>query len=311
MTYAILCKSLVKTYPGYPPVEAVRGLDLAISVGECFGLLGPNGAGKTTTIRTILNIIKPDRGSILFDNKPFNDDIQNKIGYLPEERGLYRKNKLLNTIIYFGTLKGVSPFEAKRRGIEWLKRFDLQSYADKKIEELSKGNQQKVQFIISILHEPELVILDEPFSGLDPINQIVLKDIFLELKVKGCAIIFSTHMMEQAEKLSDKICLINKGKVVIEGELDAVKSRFGKNTIHIEFEGDSSILKSVDGIKKLLLFENVAEFELSNNQNSKEVIMQLFQKLNIKKYELVEPSLHSIFLELVGSDKLTPMGRSV
>ncbi|MBU1299102.1 MAG: ATP-binding cassette domain-containing protein [Bacteroidetes bacterium] len=289
----------------YSTVVAVDDVSLEVKRGEIFGLIGPNGAGKTTTIRTILNIIKPDAGQILFDGLPFSDNIQNNIGYLPEERGLYKKNKLLNTIIYFATLKGVSPPEAKKKATEWLKRLDLIFYADKKVEELSKGNQQKVQFIISILHDPELVILDEPFSGLDPVNQIVLKDIFMDLKQKGKAIIFSTHMMEQAEKLSDKICLINRGKVVIEGDLHEVKSRFGKNTVHVEFDGDGSVLKSIDGIKKLLLYENTAEFEVTDHQTNQKIMAELLPKLKIKKYELVEPSLHSIFLELVGGEKLT------
>jgi ABC-2 type transport system ATP-binding protein len=288
----------------YSTVVAVDDVSLEVKRGEIFGLIGPNGAGKTTTIRTILNVIKPDSGEILFDGFPFNVAIQNKIGYLPEERGLYRKNKLLNTIIYFATLKGIPALEAKKRGIEWLKRFDLITYADKKVEELSKGNQQKVQFIISIIHDPTLVILDEPFSGLDPVNQIVLKDIFMDLKQKGKAIIFSTHMMEQAEKLSDKICLINKGKVVIDGDIHEVKSRFGKNTVHIEFDGDGTILKMDERINKLLLYENTAEFEISDHLSNQVLMTDLFQKLKIKKYELVEPSLHSIFLELVGENKL-------
>jgi ABC-2 type transport system ATP-binding protein len=288
----------------YSTVVAVDDVSLEVKRGEIFGLIGPNGAGKTTTIRTILNIIKPDAGRILFDGFQFNDAIQNKIGYLPEERGLYKKNKLLNTIIYFATLKGLTPPEAKKRGVDWLKRLELHSYADKKVEELSKGNQQKVQFIISIIHDPVLVILDEPFSGLDPINQIVLKDIFMDLKQRGKAIIFSTHMMEQAEKLSDRICLINKGNVVIDGALHEVKSRFGKNTIHIEFDGDSTVLKSDERIKKLLLYENTAEFEILDQLTNQMLMADLFQKLRIKKYELVEPSLHSIFLELVGNNKV-------
>jgi ABC-2 type transport system ATP-binding protein len=288
----------------YSSVVAVDDVSLEVMRGEIFGLIGPNGSGKTTTIRSILNIIKPDAGQIFFDGFPFNEAIQNKIGYLPEERGLYRKNKLLNTIVYFATLKGLPPQEAKKRGVDWLKKLDLASYADKKVEELSKGNQQKVQFLISIIHDPILVILDEPFSGLDPVNQIVLKDIFMDLKQRGRAIIFSTHMMEQAEKLSDKICLINKGKVVIDGDLHEVKSRFGKNTIHVEFDGDGTILKSDERIKKLLLYENTAEFEMSDGLTNQMLMADLFQKLKIRKYELVEPSLHSIFLELVGNNKL-------
>ncbi len=288
----------------FSTVVAVDNVSFEVKRGEVFGLLGPNGAGKTTTIRTILNIIQPNRGDILFDGKPFDDAIRNKLGYLPEERGLYKKNKLLNTIIYFATLKGVPQTEARKRAYDWLKHLDLLPYADRKVEELSKGNQQKVQFIIAILHNPELVILDEPFSGLDPVNQIVLKDLFMELKDKGKAIIFSTHMMEQAEKLSDKICLINHGRVVIEGKLSEVKSRFGKNTVHIEFDGDAEFLRTTDGIDKLLLYENTAEFEISDHQVGTNLFALLTQKLKIRKYELIEPSLHSIFLSLVGGNKI-------
>ncbi|MDI6803165.1 MAG: ATP-binding cassette domain-containing protein [Bacteroidota bacterium] len=288
----------------FSTVVAVDDVSFEVKRGEVFGLLGPNGAGKTTTIRTILNIIQPNRGDILFDGKPFDGAIRNKLGYLPEERGLYKKNKLLNTIIYFATLKGVPQTEARKRAYDWLKRLDLLAYADRKVEELSKGNQQKVQFIIAILHNPELIILDEPFSGLDPVNQIVLKDLFMEMKDKGKAIIFSTHMMEQAEKLSDKICLINHGRVVIEGKLSEVKSRFGKNTVHIEFDGDAEFLKATNGIDKLLLYENSAEFEISDHQVGTNLLAELVQKLKIRKYEMIEPSLHSIFLSMVGGNKI-------
>ncbi len=288
----------------FSTVVAVDDVSFEVKRGEVFGLLGPNGAGKTTTIRTILNIIQPDKGDIFFDGKRFDDEIRNKLGYLPEERGLYRKNRLLHTIVYFATLKGVSHIEASKRAYDWLKRLDLLAYADRKVEELSKGNQQKVQFIIAILHNPDLVILDEPFSGLDPVNQIVLKDLFMEMKDKGKAIIFSTHMMEQAEKLSDKICLINHGRVVIDGKLAEVKSRFGKNTVHIEFDGDAGFLKSISGIDKLLLYENAAEFEISDHQVATNLLAELAAKLKIKKYEMVEPSLHSIFISMVGGNKI-------
>lgn len=288
----------------YATIVAVDDVSFEVNRGEVFGLLGPNGAGKTTTIRMILDIIKPDRGQILFNGKPFDGEIRNRVGYLPEERGLYRKNKLLNTIVYFASLKGMNPTDAKKRAIDWLKRLDLISYSERKVEELSKGNQQKVQFIISIIHEPELVILDEPFSGLDPVNQIVLKDLFMEMKDQGKAIIFSTHMMEQAEKLSDKICLINEGRVVIEGPLSEVKSKFGKNTVHIEFEGEADFLRNLSGIDKLMLYENYAEFELTDRQQTDRLLPSIVERLKIKKYELVEPSLHSIFLHLIGGKKL-------
>ncbi|RCK76511.1 MAG: ABC transporter, ATP-binding protein [Ignavibacteriae bacterium] len=291
----------------YATVVAVDDVSFEVKPGEIFGLLGPNGAGKTTTIRMILDIIKPDKGIILFDGKLIDDEIRNKIGYLPEERGLYRKNKLINTIVYFATLKGLSQSEARKRAYSLLGRLDLLSYAERKVEELSKGNQQKVQFIISIIHDPQIVILDEPFSGLDPVNQIVLKDLFMELKDNGKAIIFSTHMMEQAEKLSDKICLINKGKVVVDGTLSEVKSKFGQNHIHLEFDGDASFLKDIEVIDNLLLYENYAEFEIKDHQSLEKIIPIILQKLKIKKYEVVEPSLHSIFLQLVGGEKLIQM----
>lgn len=284
----------------FSTVVAVDDVSLQVKRGEVLGLLGPNGAGKTTTIRTILNIIQPDAGSITFDGKLFEGSIRNAIGYLPEERGLYRKNKLLNTILYFASLRGVEIAEAKRRAYEWLKRFDLLNYYERKVEELSKGNQQKVQFIISILHDPQLVILDEPFTGLDPINQILLKDILLELKQRGRAIIFSTHQMDQAERLCDNICLINKGRVVLEGSLVDVKNRYGKNTIHIEYEGDGTSLSSIPSVKAAHVYENFAELVLDGDCQPHEVLRDIASKLAIRKFETSQPSLNTIFLELVG-----------
>ncbi|MEX0602591.1 MAG: ATP-binding cassette domain-containing protein, partial [Bacteroidota bacterium] len=193
----------------FDTVVAVDGVSLTLDQGELLGLLGPNGAGKTTTIRTILNILRPTSGSITFDGHSFRPDTPNTLGYLPEERGLYRKSKVLNTILYFASLKGVSRNDAAGRAEVWLKRFGLADRAHSKIEELSKGNQQKVQLITAILHEPKFLVLDEPFSGFDPVNQIVLKDILVELRQRNTAIIFSTHQMEQAEKMCDTIMLIN------------------------------------------------------------------------------------------------------
>jgi len=293
----------------YANVVAVDDVSLEVKKGEIFGLLGPNGAGKTTTIRMILNIVPPDRGAVSVDGKPVVGLTRNFVGYLPEERGLYRKNKLLNAIIYFATLRGVGVAEAKRRAYEWLGRFDLLSYCDRKIEELSKGNQQKVQFIISVLHDPRLVILDEPFSGLDPVNQIVLKDVLSEMRQRGKAIVFSTHMMEQAEKLCEKICLINRGRVVLEGELAEVKQRFGKNTIHLEFDGDGTFLSALPGVKKSLVYENSAEIELDGRRTPGEMLREIVQTVNIRKFELREPSLQSIFLQTVGSET-APLIRS-
>jgi ABC-2 type transport system ATP-binding protein len=286
----------------FATVVAVDDVSLAVKKGEILGLLGPNGAGKSTTIRMILNIINPDAGTVLFDGKPFYESIRNTIGYLPEERGLYRKSKLLNTVLYFATLKGLDEQEAKRRAYEWFKRFDFLSFHERKVEELSKGNQQKVQFIISILHDPQLVILDEPFSGLDPVNQILLKDILMELKDQGKAIIFSTHQMDHAEKLCDTICLINKGKVVLEGDVHEAKRRYGSNSVHIEYNGDGEFLKTLSLVKKAIVYENFAELVLGDHTSASELIQELAGKIEIKKFEIVEPSLQAIFLDLVGGE---------
>ncbi len=284
----------------YATVLAVNDVSLTVERGSIVGVLGPNGAGKTTTIRMILNIIQSDAGSITFDGVPFNESIRNRIGYLPEERGLYRKNKLLPTILYFAGLRGIEQSEAKRRAYDWLKRFDLLTYYDKKVEELSKGNQQKVQFITSILHDPELVILDEPFSGLDPLNQILLKDILIELKQRNKAIIFSTHQMDQAEKLCDTISLINRGTVVLEGDLLEVKQRHGKNSVHIEFEGNGSFLSSLPSVKTAQVYENYAEIVMQENAAPNQLLTAVAEKLNVRKFEYVEPSLNSMFIDVVG-----------
>lgn len=283
----------------FSDVVAVDGVSFEVNRGEIFGLLGPNGAGKTTTIRMILDIIKPDYGVIKFDGKEINDEIKSKIGYLPEERGLYRKTKVFETILYFAQLKGIEKKTAFERARYWLKRFGLIDRVNSKIEELSKGNQQKIQIIISILHDPELVILDEPFAGLDPVNQELLKEVLLELRDKGKAIIFSTHQMDQVEKLCDSICLINKGKPVLSGSLAEVKSKFGKNTIHIEFEGDADVLKYLTGVKKVNIYPNYAEITLEDGMSSTDVLRELIKYMNLKKFEVKEPSLHSIFIDVV------------
>ncbi len=284
----------------YDTVVAVDGVSLEVKRGELFGLLGPNGAGKTTTIRTVLNIIKPDSGEITFNGKPFTKEMWNIIGYLPEERGLYRKSKIINTILYFASLKGYSDKQAKPLAYYWLERFGLKNEGHRKIEELSKGNQQKVQLILSILHRPELLILDEPFTGLDPVNQVLLKDILIELRQQNTAIVFSTHQMEQVEKMCDNICLINKGKPVLSGELYEIKKQYGTNSIHLEYEGDGEFLKSFSFIRRADVYQNYAELELTDISKSNELLANLNGKLSLRKFEIVEPSLNSIFINVVG-----------
>jgi ABC-2 type transport system ATP-binding protein len=289
-------ENLKKTFAN---ITAVDGVSFEVKRGEIFGLLGPNGAGKTTTIRMILDIIKPDSGVIKFDGREIDDEIKSKIGYLPEERGLYRKTRVLETILYFAELKGIDRKIALERAKHWLEKFGLIDRARSKIEELSKGNQQKVQIIISILHDPELIILDEPFAGLDPVNQELLKDILLDLKRENKAIIFSTHQMDQVEKLCDTICLINKGKPVLSGSLADVKKMFGRNTIHIEFDGDSESLKNLRYVKSIDVYPNYAEITVEEGVEPMEVLKQIIGHANLKKFEIKEPSLHSIFIDVV------------
>ena len=284
----------------FESVVAVDGVSLRVERGELFGLLGPNGAGKTTTIRTVLNIIRPDGGEILFDGKPFTEQTWNTIGYLPEERGLYRKSRVLNTIAYFGSLKGMEEREAKREAHRWLERFGLVDRSSARIDELSKGNQQKVQFITAVLHRPQLLILDEPFTGFDPVNQVLLKDIFLDLRAKNVAIIFSTHQMEQVEKLCDNIALINKGRPVLNGSLREIKQRHGKNSVHLEFEGDGSSLRTMPGVKAADIYQNYAELELLDITRAGELLRNVDQGIHLRKFEVVEPSLNSIFISVVG-----------
>ena len=292
--------SALNLHKKFSNVIAVDDVSFNAQRGKIFGLLGPNGAGKTTTIRLLLNMIALDEGEITFDGFSFSPALQNKIGYLPEERGLYKKSKILNTIVYFATLKGLSESEAKKRAKEWLARFELSNYAERRIQELSKGNQQKVQFIISLIHNPDYVILDEPFSGLDPVNQLLMREIFLEQRKAGKVVIFSTHIMEHAEKLCDELVLINKGKIVLDGTVSEVKKRFGKNTIYIEFDGDGSFLASMNNVSKSQLYQNYAELELKDNESPAEFLRTIVSHLNITKFETKEPSLYSIFLELVG-----------
>jgi ABC-2 type transport system ATP-binding protein len=279
---------------------AVDGVSFDIERGEIFGLLGPNGAGKTTTIRIILNILQADGGEVTYDGRRFSDRTRNILGYLPEERGLYRKSKLLDSILYFAELRGMARGAAKAGAYKWLQRLSLLEHATRKVEELSKGNQQKVQFIAAVIHDPTLVVLDEPFSGLDPVNQILFKNILLELKQRDKAIVFSTHQMEQAEKLSDTLCLINKGRVVLGGTVRDIKKRYGKNTLHIEFDGDGKLLERLPGVQRAIMYENSAELELEPGARTQDLLPLINEQVELRRFEFLEPSLQAIFIETVG-----------
>ena len=275
---------------------AVDNLDLSIPTGSIFGLLGPNGAGKTTTIRMIMNIIQPDEGEILYNGNHLERSDLLKVGYLPEERGLYQKMKLKETVVYLARLKGLSLAEANQCVDEYLRRFDLSGYSHRRIQELSKGNQQKVQFIVSVIHKPELLILDEPFAGLDPVNQLLLKEIIAELQGRGATVIFSTHQMEQVEKLCDRICLINKGKPILNGDLRQIKKEYGQPMLLIDYDGQADTLADLN-LPDMQITNNRLTCRLTGNLN--ELLLSVTQRVQVTRFELQEPSLEQIFIELV------------
>ena len=280
-------------------LTAVKDLSLKLSKGAICGLLGPNGAGKTTTIRMIMNIIIPDRGEIKILGKKMNEKLKEKIGYLPEERGLYPKMKVDDLLSFFAGIKGISKKEANNRINYWLERLEIADWRTKKVNELSKGMQQKIQFILTIFNDPQLLILDEPFIGLDPINTELFKDIILELKQKGKTILFSTHIMEQAEKLCDEICLINKGENILSGKLNQIKRNFGKNTVIVEYQGDGDIFRNSADIAKYNDYGNYVELELREQVDPQSFLKKIIDKVNIQKFEVMEPSLNQIFIESV------------
>ncbi len=276
---------------------AVHNLSMDIQAGLIYGIIGPNGAGKTTTIRMVMNITIPDSGEVLYKDKKIDESFKNIVGYLPEERGLYKKLTLAETIRYMGMLKNKSSKEISSKIDYWLKRVDLIEYKDKKVEELSKGMAQKLQFITTVIHDPEIIILDELFSGLDPLNMEVIKSIILEMKRSGKTILFSTHVMEQAEKLCDNICMIAGGEKVLDGKLADIKEDFGRNSIHLEFEGDGSFINEISGIKSVIDFNNYKELVLEKERDTNSILKQIADKVTVKKFDIVDPSLYDIFIE--------------
>ena len=279
---------------------AVSDISFSIQKGSIYGLLGPNGAGKTTTLRMIMDIIAPDAGTITLNGNRHIRDFLDQIGYLPEERGLYRKMKVRDVILFIAELKGLYKQQALGEIERWLEKMQLSEWENKRIDELSKGMAQKIQFITTVIHKPELIILDEPFSGLDPINMTLLKDLMLELRDEGSTIIFSTHVMEQVEKLCDHICLIHQGKVLIEDELRAVKRAFGKNSVEIEYVGSLEPIRNSDWIQGINDFGQYAEVKLRSPEDYRPLLQELVEKgVDVTRFELVEPTLHEIFVQSV------------
>jgi len=278
---------------------AVNDLSLSIEAGQMFGLLGPNGAGKTSSIRMMMGITVPDSGSIILFDKPFARNSLEQVGYLPEERGLYKKMKVLDQLIFFGQLHGLTGDEAQKRALAWAGRMEIADALPKRTAELSKGMQQKIQFIATLLHDPRLIVMDEPFSGLDPVNAVLVEQTLLELKSQGKAILFSTHRMDQVEKLCDSICLINNGKAVLAGNLRQIKAGYERNHVIVEFEGNSAFLNS-DEVAQAKNFSGHAEITLKPNGDAQKLLHEAAAVATIYRFELVEPSLEEIFIQTVG-----------
>ena len=305
MSTALELNQIVERFGDF---TAVDGVSLTVPTGCIYGFLGPNGAGKTTTIRMIMNILRPDEGSIQILGGPSGEGVKLRVGYLPEERGVYKKMKVLDLVAYFGTLKGLSRGEAASRGKRHLEDMGLGDWIGRNCQDLSKGMQQKVQFISTIVHEPELLILDEPFSGLDPVNTEALKDKILELKAAGTTVLFSTHIMDQAEKLCDSVVLINSGKKVLDGTLDEVRrSAVAEETVLIEFEGSFVSLDGLPMVERVSEFGRSLEVFIKPGHEPEELLELLVGKVKLRRFEVRRPSLHEIFLRAMGGTSGIPV----
>jgi ABC-2 type transport system ATP-binding protein len=287
---------------------AVSGLDLDVPRGVIYGLLGPNGSGKTTSIRMIMGILHPDEGSVhLFGGKA-DEASRSRVGYLPEERGVYRKMKCLDLVVFLAEIRGIARAEGRRRARMWLERLGLPDWADKKVEDLSKGMQQKIQFIGTVIHEPELLILDEPFSGLDPINQDVLEEIVLDFHAKGTTILFSTHLMDQAERLCERVCLISRARKVLDGDLKELKAAERRGLVAVEFDGPDGWLQGpeVDGIERT---DGKLMLRLVEGADHQAILRRGVESgATIYRFDLVEPRLHEIFVRHVGASAAADAG---
>jgi ABC-2 type transport system ATP-binding protein len=287
---------------------AVDNLSFHIPEGEIFGLLGPNGAGKTSSIRMMIGITVPDSGAVRVFGQPLGRRLLDRVGYLPEERGLYKKMKILENLVFLAQLKGIAVPEARRRAHDWLERLDLAPWGDSKVEELSKGMQQKVQFIAAVIHEPDFMILDEPFSGLDPAGSLVLKDVLLDLKKQGKTILFSTHRMDTVERLCDSICLVNQGRSVLLGGLREIKASYGRSYVQLEYEGELPLLTDPALVASSNNFGNYVELRLAPGASPQKLLEVAMRTARIRKFELVEPSLEEIFIDTVASTKAVTHG---
>jgi ABC-2 type transport system ATP-binding protein len=300
MAFTLELDRVTKTYGSF---VAVDHLTFSIPEGEIFGLLGPNGAGKTSSIRMMIGITAPDSGSIHAFGEPLSRLLLDRIGYLPEERGLYKKMGIMENLVFLARLKRLSVREATRRANSWLERLELGRWADSKVEELSKGMQQKVQFIAAVIHDPDFMILDEPFSGLDPASAVVLKDALLDLKKQGKTILFSTHRMDTVERLCDSICLVNQGRSVLLGNLRQIRASYGHSSVQLEYDGNLPLLSDPALVAGYNDFGNYVELRLAHGADPQHLLQLALRTASIRRFEMVEPSLEEIFIDTVESTK--------
>jgi ABC-2 type transport system ATP-binding protein len=301
MTEILAVRDVRKTFGD---VRAVDGVSFTVRSGTITGLLGRNGAGKTTTIRMITGIFMPDSGEIQWLAGEGGSAFRDRIGYLPEERGLYKQMKVVELLLFLAEIKGCRPRDTRKKVDRWLERFELTDKRDAKIEELSKGNGQKVQLIGTLLHDPDLIILDEPQSGLDPVNMVIVRNLLHDLRREGKTILLSTHMMGEAEKMADEIILIHQGQVVLEGTLDQVRGSFGRNTLHLDFDGDGSFLGELPQVRKASILATSAELSLAEGADAQQILQASVPRLRIRRFEVMAPSLEEIFIAKVGAETL-------
>jgi len=294
---AVELRGVTKTFGKH---VAVDDLDLDVPRGTVYGFIGPNGSGKTTTIRIILHILLPDRGDVTVLGERGMRAANDRIGYLPEERGLYKKMTVRRLLVYYASLKGMEPREARRASEDWLERMGLADWTNKKVEALSKGMAQKVQFISTIISAPELVILDEPFSGLDPVNLEVLREAILELRQRGSTVIFSTHDMSMAEKMCDSIFMIFQGRKVLDGSLDSIKATYGADTVRLRVDGGRRHLDAMAGIERMMDLGRYQELRLSTDPQA--FLRELVQRTRVDLFEIAQPTLHDIFVRIAGPE---------
>jgi ABC-2 type transport system ATP-binding protein len=294
---AIELDNITKTFGNHVAVDA---LSLSVPEGSVYGFIGPNGSGKTTTLRMIMNIIPPDSGTIAVLGSPLSPLSTDRIGYMPEERGLYRRMKVRELLQFFGSLKSENNVKAKVD--QWLERLDLTGWADKKVETLSKGMAQKVQFIATVVSEPELILLDEPFTGLDPVNTDVIKDAILELQAQGTTVIFSTHDMSMAEKMCDFIFMIFRGRKVLDGTLSSIQDKYGTDTLRVRIGDGAAVLQNIEGIDKINDFGQLQELRLAPASDPQKILLELLQRTTVRSFDITRPSLHDIFIRIAGPE---------